>query len=159
MNNTQICYSYFMSAYIQNKKVFFNYEITEKLTAGVELLGLEVKSLRKGQGSLEGAYVTVRGAEAYLIGSHIPPFQTSNTPKDYEPMRNRRLLLTKKEISELGAIEKKKGLTIVPISVYNHGRKIKVELGIARGKKSFDKRETIKKRDSDRDIRRTIKER
>ena len=97
MNNTQICYSYFMSAYIQNKKAFFNYEITEKLTAGVELLGLEVKSLRKGQGSLEGAYVTVRGAEAYLIGSHIPPFQTSNTPKDYEPMRNRRLLLTKKK--------------------------------------------------------------
>ncbi len=142
---------------IQNKKAHFNYEITEKLTAGVELLGFEVKSLRAGQGSLEGAYVTVRGAEAFLIGTHIPPFQAFNTPKDYDPIRNRKLLLTKKEITELGATEKKKGLTIVPISVYSVGRKIKVELGIARGKKSFDKRETIKKRDSDREVRREIK--
>jgi SsrA-binding protein len=148
-----------MTTLIQNKKAHFNYEITDKLTAGIELLGFEVKSIRAGTGSLEGTYVTIRGAEAFIIGMHITPFQTFNTPKDYDPIRNRKLLLTKKEITELEAIEKKKGLTIVPISVYSMGRKIKVELGIARGKKSFDKRESIKKRDSDRDIRRAIKDR
>lgn len=153
------CYSRLVATFIQNKKAHFNYEITEKLTAGVELLGFEVKSVRAGQGSLEGSYVTVRGAEAFIIGMHVAPFQVFNTPRDYDPLRNRKLLLTKKEIATLGEIEKKKGLTIVPISVYSMGRKIKVELGIARGKKSFDKRETIKKRDSDRDIRRAIKDR
>ncbi len=146
-----------MPAYVKNNKAFFNYEITEKLVAGIELFGFEVKALRSGQGSLEGSYVTVRGAEAFLIGVNIPPFQQKNTPKEYDPLRNRKLLITKKEIEKLGEIEKKKGLTIVPISVYNAGRKIKVELGIARGKKQFDKRETIKKRDSDREIRRTLK--
>jgi len=146
-----------MGGLISHKKAFFNYEITEKLTAGVELLGFEVKSLRAGQGSLEGAYVTIRGAEAFLIGAHIPPFQPSNTPTDYDPIRNRKLLITKKEIDQLTDIESAQGLTIVPISVYNSGRKIKVELGIGRGKKKFDKRETIKKRDSDREIRRTLK--
>lgn len=142
---------------IQNKKAYFNYEILEKLTAGIELLGFEVKSLRNKQGSLEGSHVTVRGGEAYLVHATIPPFQPNNTPKDYDPLRNRRLLLTKKEIASLAGTENKKGLTIVPISVYNHGRKIKVEIAIARGKKQFDKRETTKKRETDREIRREFK--
>ncbi len=142
---------------IQNKKAHFDYEILEKFTAGIELLGFEVKALRGKMGSLEGSYVTIRGGEAYLIGSSIPPFQPNNTPKDYDPRRNRRLLLTKKEIASLAGTENKKGLTIVPISVYNAGRKIKVEIGVARGKKKFDKRETIKKRETDREIRRTLK--
>jgi SsrA-binding protein len=146
-----------MAALIQNKKVHFNYEINEKLSAGIELLGIETKALRGGQGSLEGAHVTVRGGEAFLIGMQIPPFQPNNTPKDYNPTRHRKLLLNKKEIATLAGIEAKKGLTIVPISLYNHGRKIKVDLGIARGKKQFDKRETIKKRDTDREIRRSLK--
>lgn len=142
---------------ISNTKATFNYDIDEKLSAGIELLGYEVKALRGQQGSLDGSYVTVRGGEAFIIGMHIPPFQAFNTPKEYDPMRNRKLLLTKKEIARLGEIENKKGLTIIPISVYNHGRKIKIDLGIARGKKKFDKRETIKKRETDRDIRRTLK--
>ncbi len=142
---------------IQNKKAHFNYEITEKLEAGIELIGLEVKSLRKGQGNLEGSHVTIRGKEAYLIGMQIPPFQSANTPESYNPTRNRRLLLTKKELKELEGVEHQKGLTIVPISVYNKGRKLKVELGIARGKKRFDKRQTIKKRETDRETRRTLK--
>ena len=142
---------------IQNKKAHFDYEILEKFTAGIELLGFEVKALRGKMGSLEGSYVTIRGGEAYLIGSSIPPFQPNNTPKDYDPRRNRRLLLTTKEIASLAGTENKKGLTIVPISVYNAGRKIKVEIGVARGKKKFDKRETIKKRETDREIRRTLK--
>ena len=142
---------------IQNKKAHFDYEILEKLTAGIELFGFEVKSLRNRQGSLEGSYVTVRGGEAYLMNANIPPFQPNNTPKNYDPVRNRRLLLTKKEIVILEVIENKKGLTIIPISVYNKGRKIKVEIALVRGKKQFDKRETTKKRETEREIRRTLK--
>ncbi len=142
---------------IQNKKAHFDYEILEKYEAGIELLGFEVKSLKKAQGSLEGAHITVRGGEAYVINMQIPPFQPKNTPKDYESTRNRRLLLTKKEIEELGKNEGQKGLTIVPIAVYNKGRKVKVEIALVRGKKQHDKRESIKKRETEREIRRTLK--
>ena len=142
---------------IENRKARFNFELQEKLQAGIELFGFEVKALRQKQGSLEGAHVIVRGNEAFLINSFIPPYQPKNTPASYDPRRNRKLLLTKKEVSELESIESKKGLTIVPISVYNKGRKIKVELAIARGKRQFDKRETLKRRDSEREIRREIK--
>ncbi|MEI6191184.1 MAG: SsrA-binding protein SmpB [bacterium] len=142
---------------IQNKKTYFNYEITEKFTAGIELFGYEVKSIRQKKGQLEGTYVTVRGGEAFLIGANIPAFQPKNAPLDFDPTRNRKLLLTKKEIKHLADIEGKKGLTIVAIAVYNGGRKLKLEIGVAKGKKSFDKRETIKKRETDREIRRTLK--
>ena len=142
---------------IQNKKAYFNYEILEKIEAGIELLGFEVKSLKKGQGSLEGSHITIRGNEAFVINMQIPPYQPANTPKDYNPTRNRRLLVTKKEISRLSGEENQKGLTIVPISVYNKGRKLKLEIAIVRGKKKYDKRETIKKRDTDREIRRSLK--
>jgi SsrA-binding protein len=120
-------------------------------------LGAEVKSVRGGQMSLEGAFVIVRGGEAFLINANIPPYQIKNAPKDYDPLRNRKLLLTKKEIGELAGNEKT-NLTIVPISVYNKNRKIKVAIALVKGKKKFDKRETIKKRDTERDIRRTLKE-
>lgn len=142
---------------IQNKKVHFNYEILERYEAGIELLGTEVKAVRAGRGSLEGAHVTVRGGEAYLVGATIQPYQTGNTPKDYDAMRNRRLLLTKKELAELAEKESKRGLTIVPIGVYNKGHKLKVEIAVVRGKKTHDKRETIKKREADRDVMREIK--
>lgn len=150
------------TTYIQNKKVFFNYEIVETIEAGIELLGYEVKSIKSGTGSLEGAYVLSRGGEAYLLNAYIPPFQVNNTPKDYEPLRNRRLILHKKEIekiSELAGAKGKKsaGVTVVPISIYNNAGKIKVEIGIARGKKKFDKRESIKKREVNREIRRDFK--
>jgi SsrA-binding protein len=143
-----------MSSLIQNKKAYFNYEILEKIEAGIELLGFEVKSLKKGQGSLEGSHITVRGGEVFVINMQIPPYQPANTPASYDPLRNRKLLLTKKEISELAGSEGQKGLTIVPLSVYNKGRKLKLEIAIVRGKKKYDKRETIKKRDSEREIRR-----
>jgi len=147
-----------MSHYAENRKAQFNYEILEKYEAGIELLGVEVKSVRGGQMSLEGAFVIVRGGEAYLINANISPYQVKNTPKDYDSLRNRRILLTKKEIIELAGSEKNKSLTIVPISVYNKGRKIKVEIALVKGKKKFDKRETLKKRDTDREIRRAKKE-
>ena len=147
-----------MAHYAENRKARFNYEILEKYEAGIELLGVEVKSVRDGQISLEGAFVIVRGGEVFLINANIPPFQPKNAPKDYDPLRNRKLLLTKKEIAELAASEKNKSLTIVPISLYNKGRKIKVEIALSKGKKKFDKRETIKKRDTDREMRRASKE-
>lgn len=142
---------------INNTKAHFNYEILERFEAGIELLGFEVKSLRAKHGSLEGSHVLVRGGEAYLIGAEIPPYQVANTPKDYEPRRNRRLLLTQDEIKKLENTENTKGLTIVPISVYNEERFIKVEIALVRGKKKFDKRETIKKRETDREINRSLK--
>lgn len=148
-----------MPSYAENRKARFNYEILEKYEAGIELLGVEVKSVRSGQMSLEGAFVIVRGGEAFLINATIPPYQPKNTPKDYDPVRNRKLLLTKKEIAELSGSEKNKSLTIVPISVYNKNRKIKVEIALVKGKKRFDKREILKKRATDREIRREYKER
>lgn len=142
---------------IQNKKVHFEYEILERYDAGIELLGLEVKAVRAKHGSLEGSHIIIRGGEAFLVGSTITPYQTGNTPKNYEPNRNRKLLLTKEELGELAAHESKKGLTIVPIALYNEGRKIKVEMAVVRGKKLHDKRETLKKRESERDMLRDIK--
>ncbi|HRH26767.1 MAG TPA: SsrA-binding protein SmpB [Parcubacteria group bacterium] len=144
---------------ITNKKAGFNYEIKEKYSAGIELFGFEVKAVRKGQGNLDGSYITVRGGEAYLIGAFIPPFQEKNAPKDFDPRRNRKLILTAKEIRELEKIEKTKGLTIVPILVYNKGRFLKLEVGIGSGKKKFDKRESIKKHNVERDIRREYSDR
>jgi len=146
-----------MANYAENRKARFDYEILEKYEAGIELLGVEVKSVRGGRMSLEGSFIIVRGGEVYLINAHIPPYQPKNAPKDYDPLRNRKLLLTKKEIKELAGNEKNKSLTIVPISVYNKGRKIKVEIAAVKGKKKHDKRETIKRRETDREIRREYK--
>jgi len=144
-------------ALIENKKAHFNYEILERYEAGIELLGTEVKSIRAKHGSLEGAHVLVRGGEAFLVGATIQPYQASNTNKDYDTTRNRRLLLTKDEIIKLSQLESLKGLTIVPISVYNKQRKIKVEIAVVRGKKTHDKRETLKKREHERDVMREVK--
>ncbi len=146
-----------MGNYAENRKARFDYEILEKYEAGIELLGVEVKSVRGGRMSLEGAFVIARGGEAYLINANIPPYQPKNAPKDYDPLRNRKILLTKKEIAELSGSEKNKSLTIVPISVYNKNRKIKVEIALVKGKKKHDKRETIKKRETDREMRREYK--
>jgi SsrA-binding protein len=148
-----------MVVFLENRKARFDYEIVEKFTGGIELLGQEVKSLRSKQGSLEGSYITIRGNEAYLIEANIPPFQPKNIPKGYDQRRVRRILLTKKEIAKLAGFEKQKGLTIIPISVYSKGRWMKVDMAVARGKKKHDKRETIKKRDTEREIRREFKDR
>lgn len=144
-----------MSDLVFNKKATFNYEITDTIEAGIELFGFEVKSLRLGQGSLDGSYVTIRGGEAFVVGMQVSPFQPKNIPADYNPKRDRRLLLTKEQINSLAGAK----LTIVPISVYNSGRKIKVKVGLAQSKKKFDKRETIKKRETDREVRREFRDR
>lgn len=146
---------------LQNRRAGFDYELLERLEAGVELLGFEVKSLRGKHGSLEGAHVIVREGQPFIINFFIPPYQAGNTPAGYDPYRNRRILLTKKETGHLAGLSASKagarGLTIVPISVYTKGKRIKVEIALARGRKKFDKREKIKKRESDREIRGTLK--
>lgn len=142
---------------VENKKARLNYEILEEFEAGLELHGFEVKALRAKHGKLDGAHVVVRGGEAYLVGANIPPYQPANTPKEYDPARNRRLLLTKKEVVQVGEYEEQKGLTIVPLQVYNKGKVLKVRIAAARGRKKFDKREVLKKRDTDREIQRTLK--
>jgi SsrA-binding protein len=146
-----------MATYIDNRKAHFNYEIEETVEAGIELLGFEVKSIKAGQGNLAGAFCIVRGGEAFIIGMHIPPYQKGNVSEGYDPDQNRRLLLSKKEIAHLANKDNIKGLTLIPISLYSKGRRIKVSVAVARGKKTFDKRETIKKRDTDREIRREYK--
>lgn len=146
-----------MAVLIKNKKATFDYEILERFEAGIELFGYEVKSIKNNRGNIEGGHITIRGGETFLLNANIPPYQPANTPDSYNPERNRRLLLTKKEIGKLAEFEAKKGLTIVPISMYTKGGKIKVEIAVVRGKKKFDKRETIKKKDIQRDIEREVK--
>ncbi len=143
-----------MPTLIDYRKARFNYEILETFEAGIELLGFEVKSLKNGQGSLDGAHVLVRGGEAFAVNMLVPPYQIKNTPDDYEPRRNRRLLLARKDIRRLASLEEGKGLTLVPISVYTKGPLVKVSVAVVRGKKRFDKRESIKKRETDRAVRR-----
>ena len=145
--------------YITNKKAKFNYEIVDTYTAGIELFGYEVKSIRGGRGSLEGSHVVIRGNEAYLVEATIPAYQPNNAPATYAEARPRKLLLTKKEISAILNEEKRNGLTIVPLSMYNKGVKIKVDIATVRGKKKYDKRESIKKRDTEKDIGRKLKNR
>ena len=144
-----------MPTFADNRKAHFDYEFLERFSAGLELLGPEVKSVRAGKLSLVGSYISVRGAEAFLLNADIAPYQTNNMPKDYDSLRAKKILLSKNEIASLSKAEQTKGLTIIPISVYSKGRFIKLDVAIARGKKQFDKRQAIKSRDVDRDLKRS----
>lgn len=146
-----------MANLLENKKASLNYEWLEIYEAGVELLGGEVKSLKNRLGSLDGARTLIRGKEAYVVGMFIPPYQASNLVGEYDPYRTRRLLMKKKEIAELEERLSQKGLTIVPLSVYNKGKLVKIKIALARGKKKFDKREDLKKKEAKRDIARELK--
>jgi SsrA-binding protein len=140
-----------------NKRARYEYEILDTYEAGLVLLGHEVKSVRAGNIKLDGAHVAVRRGSAWLIGAHIDPYQKAGTKKEHDPYRSRKLLLHKREVNHLAGKVEQKGLTFVPISVYTKGSKIKLSFALARGKKKFEKRETIKKRDIERDVRRTLK--
>ncbi len=146
-----------MANLIDNKKARFNYELGDTFVSGINLLGLEVKSLKAKKGNFEGAYVGIRGKEAFLIGAEIPPYQPKNTPPEYDPRRPRKLLLSKKEIMKLAELEKERGLTLVPISVYNKGQYLKLSFAVGRGKKKADKRQSIRRREDEREIHRTLK--
>ncbi len=146
-----------MADYVQNKKAHFDFEFIEVFEAGVVLFGHEVKSLRAGKASLNGAYVVIRGGEAFLVNASISPYQVANTPKGYDPERARKLLLSKKQLSELEQGSEKQGLTIVAVKWYNNNRHLKLQIALAKGKKKSDKRETLKERDSKREIDRIMK--
>lgn len=146
-----------MKILAENRKAYFNYQILEKFEAGIVLNGQEVKSIKGGRASLRGSYVVLRGEELFLIGANIPPYQPKNAPPDYEPERSRKLLLNKSEIKHLIGKVKERGLTLLPLKVYTKNAKIKLEFGIAKGRKKADKRELIKKREADREIQRTLK--
>ncbi len=143
--------------YIENKKARLRFSVLETFQAGIELSGSEVKAIRSKLGSIEGARVLVRGGEAYIVGMTVPPYQAANTAAAYDPEHTRRLLLSKKEIAQLAESEAKKGLTTVPLEVYNAGRYIKVRVAIVRGKRKEDRREELKKKDAERESARVLK--
>lgn len=150
----KMCYHFTME-YLRNKKATFDYHFEETIEAGIELLGTEVKSVKAHHGSLSGAYVALIGGSLVLLGAHIPAWQEKNVAPDFDPYRTRTLLVHKKELLYLAKQLKVKGLTIIPVSLYGKSRHIKVQLAIAKGKKNFDKRETLKARDLDRELRRS----
>jgi SsrA-binding protein len=147
-----------MTTLAGNKRARFDFDILETFEAGLNLLGTEVKSIRAGRAKLEGSYVVVRGGEAFLVGASIPAFQVVNTARNYDPERSRKLLLSQKELHRIHRETEHTHLTAVPLSLYNKGSKIKLELALARGKKKADKRESIKSRDVKREIDRTLKQ-
>lgn len=148
-----------MSSLIQYKKAGLKFERLEEFEAGIELLGHEVKSLKAKQGSLDGSRIVVRGAEAFLVGATIPPYQAANTSDTYDPARVRRLLLKRSQIEDLLEADAKKGLTIVPFEVYTKGRLVKLRIAIVRGKGKADKREDLKKKEAQRESDRALKQR
>ena len=149
-------YTCFMDR-IENRKAKMEYEILETYQAGLVLSGREVKSIRSGKASLVGSYAKIYGNEAWLVNAQIAPYQEKNTPKEYDPLRARKLLLQKKEIQGLIGKTKEKGLSLIPLQIFEKGGKIKIDIALARGKKQYDKRETIKKRETKRTMERYIK--
>ncbi len=142
----------------QNKKAYHDYFVEEKYEAGIELFGTEVKSIRGGGINLKDSYCRVEGGELYAIGIHVSPYEHGNI-FNREPLRDRRLLMHKREIMKLQGLMTQKGYTLVPLAVYFKNSRLKVELGLCRGKKLYDKRDSIAKAESDREIERRMKDR
>jgi SsrA-binding protein len=140
----------------ENKKATFDYNILEKFEAGVVLFGQEVKSIKTGHINLGGSYVSFRGEEPFLVGVKVPPYQPNNAGADFNEERQRKLLLNKKEINYLMGRTKVKGFSLIPLKVYDKNGRIKLEFGLAKGKKKFDKKEKIKKRDIERETAREL---
>lgn len=141
-----------MPIIVLNRRAQFDYEILETYEAGVKLTGQEVKSIRLGKSDIQNAYVVFRGSDLYLINAHIPAYQPQNAPPNYDPLAARKILLHKKELNSLAG-KLQKSLTLIPLKVYTKGRILKIEIGLARGRKKVDKREVIKKREIERQIR------
>ncbi len=146
-----------MPVYTKHKRAYHDYTFVDTLEAGLVLSGNETKAIRAGHIQLKGAYVSVRGEEAWLVGAHISRYKYAAMDQLYEPTQSRKLLLKKKEIAYLKGKLQEKGLTIVPLSVYTSGPHIKLEIGIGKGKKQYDKRHSLKKKDIERDIRKDLK--
>ncbi len=133
-----------------------NYTITDTLEAGIVLTGTEIKSIRNGKVNLKDTYVNIKNGEAFLYGMHIAPYEFGNIFNP-DPMRNRKLLLHKREIFKLAGMVKEKSVSLVPIQLYFEGNKVKVEIGIGKGKKLYDKRQDMAKKDAQRKIQRALK--
>ena len=142
----------------QNKKAFHDYFLIESMEAGIELCGTEVKSIRQGRANLKDSWCAVDDGELFIYGMHVSPYEQGNI-FNKNPMRARRLLMHKREIMRLMGFVKQDGMALVPISLYFKGSRVKVQVGVCKGKKLYDKREDMARRDAKRDIERTIKER
>ena len=147
-----------------NKKAYHDYHILDKIEAGLKLQGQEVKSAKQKNISLKGAYVTINYTgknhqpEAWLINTHISPYKFAGNLKSYNPTKSRKLLLKRQEINKLIGLKKQKGLTFIPLSIYTKDGFVKLSLGICRGKKLYDKREDLKKKESQREINRMLRQ-
>jgi|SRR3989338_7746290 len=146
-----------MPVLARHPRAIFDYDILEKIEAGIELTGAEVKAARAGHVSLKGAYAAIRSGQAYLLGAHISPYAPAGTRLGYDPTRTRTFLLKKNELRRLAGKVESGGLTLIPLSVYTKAGLIKVELGLARGKKKYEKRAAIKKREVLRETRAALK--
>lgn len=142
----------------RNRRAWHEYEILETVEAGMVLVGTEVKSLREGRVNLKDSYAKVEGDEVFLVDAHISPYSHGNI-MNHDPLRPRKLLLHKKEIRRLGGKVSERGLTLIPLEIYFKEGRAKVELGLARGKRLYDKRAAIKKRDERRELQRELKAR
>lgn len=146
-----------MKPVCQNRKAYHDYHIEDTIEAGIALLGTEVKSLRQGKASLKESYVLFREGEAYLLNCHISPYSHGNR-MNHDPLRTRKLLLNKKEINSLSGKVARKGYALIPLKIYFKKSFAKIEIGLARGKKLYEKRDTIKEREARREIARALKQ-
>lgn len=145
-----------MQPVCQNRKAYHDYSIEETVEAGISLVGTEVKSLREGKANLKDSYVLIKGIEAFLFNCHISPYSHGNI-MNHDPLRTRRLLLHKKEIMRLQGKTAQKGYTLIPLKIYFKTGRAKVEVGLAKGKREFEKRESIKEREASREIEKAMK--
>lgn len=145
-----------MKVVCQNRKAYHDYHIDETVESGIALLGTEVKSLREGKANLKDSYVIIKGGEVFLLNCHISPYSHGNI-MNHDPLRTRKLLLHKKEISRLSGKVIAKGYTLIPLKLYFKNSFAKAEIGLAKGKKLFEKRDTIKEREARREIERAMK--
>lgn len=136
----------------KNPTAFHNYNIDDKLEAGIVLSGTEIKSIRSGKANLKDSYAIIKNGEVYIVGMHISPYEHGNI-FNKDPLRDRKLLLNKREINKLIGLTKQKGYSLVPLNMYFKGSLVKIELGVGKGKKLYDKREDIAKKDAERRIR------
>src|SRR3989344_3265315 len=146
-----------MPSFAENSRARFDYDILETFEAGLVLDGQEVKSVRRGSGSIKGSFVKILNNEAWLLGSVIPPYQPANAPKSYDSTRSRKLLLKRSELKYLIGKSHEQGLSLIPLKIFEKNGFLKLELAVARGKKKYDKRESIKKREAKRTIARAMK--
>ncbi len=146
-----------MNILAKNKRAGYDYELQEKFEAGLVLTGSEVKSVKTGHISLKGSFITRKGSEFFLTNAHIPIYKFSGQVKNYDPVRPRKILLRKSEIKHLIGKASVQGLTLVPICVYTKRKLIKLEFAVGRGKKQFDKRSTIAKREEKRRMEQSLK--